>query len=33
VPDCATTHIAIAGMKDGKAVARLEKVTDKQSDG
>jgi quercetin dioxygenase-like cupin family protein len=29
-PDCAMTHIAVAQMKDGKAVDWLEKVTDAQ---
>jgi quercetin dioxygenase-like cupin family protein len=29
-PDCAMTHIAIAEMKDGSAVAWMEKVTDAQ---
>jgi quercetin dioxygenase-like cupin family protein len=29
-PDCAMTHVAIAGMKDGKAVDWLEKVSDAQ---
>ena len=28
--DCAMTHIAIAEMKDGSAVAWLEKVTDNE---
>src|SRR5690242_21697714 len=29
-PDCAMTHIAIAEMRDGKAVDWMEKVTDEQ---
>jgi len=29
-PDCAMTHIAIAEIKDGSAVAWMEKVTDAQ---
>jgi quercetin dioxygenase-like cupin family protein len=29
-PDCAMTHIAIAEMKDGKAVDWMEKVSDEQ---
>lgn len=32
-PDCAMTHIAIAGMKDGKAVDWLEHVTDAEYGG
>lgn len=32
-PDCAMTHIAIAEMRDGKAVDWLEKVTDAQYGG
>lgn len=32
-PGCAMTHIAIAGMRDGKAVDWLEQVTDDQYGG
>ena len=32
-PHCAMTHVAIAEMKDGKAVDWLEKVTDEQYGG
>lgn len=32
-PDCATTHIAICEMKDGKAVDWMEHVSDEESRG
>lgn len=32
-PGCAMTHVAIAGMQDGKAVDWLEQVTDEQYGG